>query len=82
MTKATAKELSIRAAAILECVRRAFLYEFDPISRLWRRAPCITGLILSSNCFCIPKGPRRNNLCTLARAPGGQMRGAATQAMR
>ena len=28
------------------------------------------------------KGLSMNNVCTLARAPGGQMRGAATQAMR
>ena len=27
------------------------------------------------------KGPSMNNVCTLARAPGGQMQGAATQAM-
>jgi hypothetical protein len=29
-----------------------------------------------------PKGPPQNNIYTMARAPGGQMQGAATQAMR
>ena len=30
---------------------------------------------------CVSKGLSKNNVCTLARAPGGQIRGAATQAM-
>jgi len=31
---------------------------------------------------CVTKGLRMNNMCILAQAPGGQMQGAATQAMR